>query len=59
MDKCRSKDELEAALAEYVKYYNEKRPCYAIGYDTPINYRKRFYKEELEQKDTVFKERTV
>jgi len=50
---------LEAALAEYVKYYNEKRPCYAIGYDTPINYRKRFYKEELEQKDTVFKERTV
>ena len=29
--------------------------CYAIGYDTPNNYRKRFYKGELPRKDTFGK----
>lgn len=36
-----------AKLDEYVKFYNERRPCFAIGYDTPENYRKRYYKGEL------------
>lgn len=35
--------------------YNKQRPCFAIGYDTPMNYRKRHYKEELERKDTFSK----
>lgn len=48
----RYKSEFEEALKQYVKYYNEKRPCYAIGYDTPENYRKRYYKGELEQRKT-------
>ena len=43
------------ALDAYVDYYNEKRPCYAIGYDTPNNYRKRFYKGELPRMDTFGK----
>ena len=28
------------------------RLCYALGYDTPVNYRKRFFKGELERKNT-------
>lgn len=39
-------------LDEYVSFYNEKRPCFAIGYDTPSNYRKRYYKGELPRKNT-------
>ncbi len=46
------KSELEEALAKYVKFYNEKHPCYAIDYDTPENYRKRYYKGELQVKKT-------
>lgn len=52
IDRMRYKSEFEEALKQYVKYYNEKRPCYAIGYDTPENYRKRYYKGELEQRKT-------
>ena len=47
IETCNSREEFEEALDAYVDYYNEKRPCYAIGYDTPNNYRKRFYKGEL------------
>ncbi len=32
-----------------------RRPCFAIGYDTPDNYCKRFYRGELEKKDTFSK----
>ena len=39
-------------LDEYVKFYNENRPCFAIGYDTPNNYRKRYYNGELPRKNT-------
>ena len=42
-------------LDEYVKFYNEKRPCFAIGYDTPENYRKRYYKGELPPKNSFEK----
>jgi len=52
MDKCHNKNQVKALLARYVKFYNEQRPCWAIGYDTPDNYRKRFYEGELEQKNT-------
>ena len=36
-------------------YYNKQRPCYAIGYDTPDNYYRRFQRGELEKKDTFSK----
>ena len=52
IDDCCSRDEFKETLARYVKFYNEQRPCYAIGYDTPVNYRKRFFKGELERKNT-------
>ena len=39
-------------IERYVKYYNTQRPCFAIGYDTPENYRKRYYKGELPRKQT-------
>ena len=41
-----------AKLDEYIKFYNEQRPCFAIGYDTPDNYRKRYYKGELPRKNS-------
>lgn len=52
LDKCRNRDEVKAVLERYVKFYNEQRPCWAIGYDTPDNYRRRFYKGELGHKNT-------
>ena len=39
-------------LDNYVKFYNEQRPCFAIGYDTPDNYRKRYYNGELPLKNS-------
>lgn len=55
LDECRSRDEVKDTLERYVRFYNEQRPCYAIGYDTPANYRRRYYKGELEQKNTFAK----
>lgn len=52
IDECRRREEFEAVLEQYVDFYNNHRPCYAIGYDTPVNYRKRYYKGELERKNT-------
>ena len=52
VDDCRNREEFCNVIARYVKYYNERRPCYAIGYDTPANYRKRYYRGELERKNT-------
>lgn len=49
---CRSRDEFRATIEKYVEFYNNHRPCYAIGYDTPVNYRKRYYRGELEMKNT-------
>ena len=49
---CRSLDEVKSVLDRYVKFYNEQRPCYVVGYDTPVNYRKR-YKGELERKNST------
>ena len=49
---CRSREEFKATLSQYLKFYNEQRPCFAIGYDTPLNYRKRFERGELPHKNT-------
>lgn len=49
---CRRKEEFSEVLERYVDFYNNGRPCYAIGYDTPVNYRKRYYKGELGRKNT-------
>lgn len=52
IDECRTREEFEQTLERYVDFYNNHRPCYAIGYDTLVNYRKRFYRGELERKNT-------
>lgn len=52
LDKCKSREQAKDIMSRYVKYYNEQRPCYAIGYDTPANYRRRYYKGELPLKNT-------
>lgn len=52
LEECRSIQEVKEVIDRYVKYFNEQRPCYAIGYDTPANYRRRFNRGEIERKDT-------
>ena len=52
ISESRGRDEFIAVLDEYVNFYNKHRPCYALGYDTPVNYRKRYFKGELERKNT-------
>jgi len=52
LDKCRDQEAIRATLARYVEFYNHKRPCFAIGYDTPDHYFKRFINHEIEKKDT-------
>ena len=49
---CRSREEFVAMIEKYVPYYNEQRPCYALGYDTPAGYRRKYYKGELPHKNT-------
>ncbi len=46
------KEDFTQTIERYVKYYNTQRPCFTIGYDTPENYRKRFYKGELPKRQT-------
>ena len=52
IDECRRREEFMEVLEKYVDFYNKHRPCYALGYDTPVNHRKRFFKGELERKNT-------
>ena len=53
IEQCwKTPDTFKQTIERYVKYYNTQRPCFAIGYDTPENYRKRFYKGELPRKQT-------
>ena len=47
IERCWRIADFKQTIERYVKYYNTQRPCFAIGYDTPENYRKRYYKGEL------------
>jgi transposase InsO family protein len=55
LDKCKERAGVVTILKGYVEFYNKRRPCFAIGYDTPNNYYKRFMRGELEMKDTFSK----
>ena len=52
LSECSNRDEFIAVIDRYVEFYNKHRPCYAIEYDTPVNYRKRYFKGELKEKNT-------
>lgn len=52
LEACRNRMEFCDCLERYIDFYNNHRPSYAIGYDTPVNYRKRYYKGELKEKNT-------
>ncbi len=55
LDQCRAREDIRKTIENYVAFYNKKRPCYAIGYDTPDNYYRRFQHGEMEKKDTFSK----
>ena len=55
IEKCREKKDFQNVMEKYIKFYNEQRPCFAIGYDTPSNYKKRYDKGGIKCKDTFEK----
>lgn len=55
---CTTREQVKGILEDYKNYYNEKRPCFAIGYDTPANYRRKFHRGELPRKNT-FQDRVL
>lgn len=55
LDDCRDRDEIREIITRYVSYYNKNRPCYAIGYNTPNEYYRKYKAGELEKKDTFSK----
>jgi hypothetical protein len=58
LGECRNKEQIRDVITTYVSFYNTKRPCYAIGYDTPDNYYRRFQRGEIPSKKT-FKDRIL
>ncbi len=52
---CNTIEQIKNTIERYVKYYNTQRPCYAIGYNTPEQYRIKYNNEELLKKNTFEK----
>ena len=52
LELCEGRENFIQTIKRYVKYYNTQRPCFAIGYDTPENYRNRYCKGNLPRKNT-------
>ncbi len=55
---CTRREEMVSIISAYVEFYNGQRPCYALGYDTPDHYYRRYMNGELEKRDT-FKNREL
>lgn len=58
IDSCVKREDVLMILTKYKYYYNNQRPCFALGYDTPHNFYERYMKGEIERKDT-FKDRQL
>jgi len=43
---------VRCAIEEYVEYYNEQRPSYALDYETPNGFYRRYKNGELERRNT-------
>jgi len=50
--KCHTKDMVVEVLTRYKEFYNEQRPSWALGYETPDHYRRMYYNGELKKRDT-------
>ncbi len=48
-------NDVNQAIKEYVEYYNNKRPCYSLGYDTPVGYCNKYFSGQIEARDTFSK----
>jgi len=51
-------DDIPNTISQYITFYNEMRPCYALGYDIPNHYEERYRNGDLEVKNT-FKNRVL
>lgn len=51
---AKSKDVYQS-IKEYVEYYNNRRPCYSLGYETPVRYYNKYINGQLEKRDTFSK----
>jgi len=49
---CYRKPMVADVLTRYKQFYNEQRPSWALGYDTPDHYRRMYYNGELKKRDT-------
>ena len=52
---CNCREDVIDLIERYVRFYNSQRPSWAIGYDTPDNYYRRFMDGDIERKDTFIK----
>ena len=52
LDEKKERYYVSCAIEEYIEYYNDQRPSYALGYDTPNDYYRRFKNGEIEPKNT-------
>ena len=49
---CSCREDVGSVISRYVEFYNSRRPSWALGYDSPDNYYRRFMAGEIERKDT-------
>ena len=52
LNEVRNKEDAIKIILGYIDFYNAKRPCYALNYDTPDHYYQRYMNGEIEYKNT-------
>jgi hypothetical protein len=50
--KSETRDDVANVIKRYVAYYNNNRPCYAIGYNTPSEFKKMYDSNITKHRDT-------
>ena len=50
--KSETRDDVANVIKRYVAYYNNNRPCYAIGYNTPSGFKKMYDSNITKHRDT-------
>lgn len=58
IENCQNRNDVLLILSQYQSYYNNRRPCFALDYDTPRNFYERFQRGEITRKNT-FKDRQL